>query len=64
MRAAIAHGRRVGARRLMLVSNTRLEPAIRLYRKYGFVEVPLEPGIEYARADIQMELGLGDAMSR
>jgi GNAT superfamily N-acetyltransferase len=58
MRASIAHARRVGARKLMLVSNTRLEPAIRLYRKSGFVEVPLEPGIEYARADIQMELDL------
>jgi GNAT superfamily N-acetyltransferase len=59
MRAAIAHARRVGARKLMLVSNTRLEPAIRLYRKCGFREVPMEPGIEYARADIQMELDLG-----
>jgi GNAT superfamily N-acetyltransferase len=58
MQAAIAHGRRVGARKLMLVSNTRLAPALRLYRKHGFVEVPLEPGIEYARADIQMELDL------
>jgi ribosomal protein S18 acetylase RimI-like enzyme len=42
----------------MLVSNTRLAPALRLYRKCGFVEVPMEPGIEYARADIQMELDL------
>jgi GNAT superfamily N-acetyltransferase len=59
MRAAIEHARRVGARTMMLVSNTRLAPAIRLYRKCGFVEVPMEPGIEYARADIQMQLDLG-----
>jgi ribosomal protein S18 acetylase RimI-like enzyme len=58
MRAAIAHARRAGARKLMLVSNTRLAPAIRLYRKCGFREVAMEPGIEYARADIQMELDL------
>ena len=58
MQAAIAHGRRAGARKLMLVSNTRLAPALRLYRKHGFVDVPLVSGIEYARADIQMELDL------
>jgi ribosomal protein S18 acetylase RimI-like enzyme len=60
MRAAIAHARGAGARRLILVSNTRLVPAIRLYRKYGFRDVPLDPGVEYARADIQLELDLGD----
>jgi GNAT superfamily N-acetyltransferase len=60
MRAAIAHARRVGARKVMLVSNTRLAPALGLYRKCGFVEVPMEPGIAYARADIQMELELDD----
>jgi ribosomal protein S18 acetylase RimI-like enzyme len=42
----------------MLVSNTRRAGALRLYRKQGFVEVPLVSGIEYARADIQMELDL------
>lgn len=61
MRAAIEHARRSGARKVMLVSNTRLVPAIRLYRKFGFRDVPLDPGIEYARADIQLELDLGDA---
>ena len=58
MRAAITHARGRGARKLMLVSNTRLAPAIRLYRKCGFRVVPMESGIEYARADIQMELDL------
>jgi ribosomal protein S18 acetylase RimI-like enzyme len=58
MRAAIAHARRAGAHRIMLVSNTRLAPALALYRKFGFTDVPLEPGIEYARADIQLQLDL------
>ena len=58
MRASIAYARGRGLRKLMLVSNTRLGPAIGLYRKVGFREVPMEPGIEYARADIQMELDL------
>jgi GNAT superfamily N-acetyltransferase len=58
MEAAIAFARGAGARRLMLVSNTKLAPAIRLYRKHGFVEVPIEEQHGYARVDIQLELDL------
>ncbi|HKU62499.1 MAG TPA: GNAT family N-acetyltransferase [Gemmatimonadales bacterium] len=58
MRAAIGYARERGVRKLMLVSNTGLAAAIGLYRKCGFREVPIERGIEYARADIQMELDL------
>lgn len=39
---------------LLLYSNTQLESAIHLYRKYGFFEVELEKGL-YERADIKME---------
>ncbi|TDP03054.1 GNAT family N-acetyltransferase [Flavobacterium sp. 245] len=39
---------------LILYSNTILLPAIHLYRKFGFKEIPLEMGI-YERADIKME---------
>ncbi|MFT5157163.1 MAG: ribosomal protein S18 acetylase RimI-like enzyme [Bacteroidia bacterium] len=39
---------------LILHSNTKLATAIRMYRKYGFVEVALEPGL-CERADIKME---------
>ena len=56
--AAIAFARGAGAGRLMLVSNTRLAPALRLYRKHGFRDVPLEPANGYSRADIQLELDL------
>jgi ribosomal protein S18 acetylase RimI-like enzyme len=41
---------------LMLYSNTKLENAIYIYKKYGFVEVPLEPNSPYVRSDIKMEL--------
>lgn len=58
MRAAIDFARQAGARRLTLVSNTALEPAIRLYRRHGFVAVPIHAGHGYERVDIQMELGL------
>jgi GNAT superfamily N-acetyltransferase len=59
MEAAVEFSRRAGASRMVIVSNTRLAPAIRLYRKHGFVEVPLEPNQRYERADIQMERELG-----
>ncbi len=39
---------------LILYSNTILEPAIHLYKKYGFVEIELEPGV-YERGNIKME---------
>ncbi len=40
--------------KLILYSNKSLKPAIHLYEKYGFVEIPLEPG-HYGRANIKME---------
>ncbi|WPO77960.1 GNAT family N-acetyltransferase [Flavobacterium sp. KACC 22761] len=43
-----------GIKTLFLYSNTILLPAIHLYKKFGFVEIPLESGI-YERADIKME---------
>ncbi len=58
MDAAIAFARSAGARRMLLLSNTRLAPALALYRKHGFREVPLDPANGYSRADIQLELAL------
>lgn len=55
--AAIAAARALDAATLMLYSSTRLAPAIRLYRRLGFQEVPL-PSSPYARSDIRMELPL------
>ena len=55
MDQAIAFAGEVGARRIIIVSNTVLEPAIRLYRKHGFVEVPLVADGRYQRANIRLE---------
>lgn len=41
--------------KLILYSNTVLENAIYLYRKYGFVEVAIEAESPYRRSDIKME---------
>ncbi len=51
----IAEARRMHLDKLILHSNTKLGPAIHLYRKYGFIEVP-DFVSEYKRADIKMEL--------
>jgi putative acetyltransferase len=58
MEAAIDFARSTGARRVIIVSNSVLEPAIRLYQKHGFVRVPLVDDGRYRRANIQMELEL------
>jgi GNAT superfamily N-acetyltransferase len=55
--AAIDRARALGAPRVELLSNTRLRPAITLYRSLGFVEVPLPPN-DYERANIKMVLEL------
>lgn len=43
-------------KKLILFSNTLLQPAIKLYRKLGFTEVPLDEFSEYRRSNIKMEL--------
>ena len=42
--------------KLILYSSTKLENSIHLYRKYGFIEVPIDPDIKYARGNIKMEI--------
>ena len=54
--AAIVKARGLGAKKIILYSNTVLAPAISLYRKLGFKEVPLDA--VYKRSDIKMELTL------
>jgi putative acetyltransferase len=58
MEAAIDFARTTGARRVIIVSNTVLEPAIQLYQKHGFVRVPLGDEGRYRRANIRLELEL------
>jgi ribosomal protein S18 acetylase RimI-like enzyme len=50
----IAVAEKKNIKRLILYSNRILLPAIHLYEKFGFTEIPLEGGL-YERADIKME---------
>jgi putative acetyltransferase len=58
MEASLAYAREIQSSRVIIVSNTALSPAIRLYRKHGFVEVPLASDGRYRRANIRLELEL------
>ena len=55
--AAVDRARTLGAPRIELLSNSKLGPALHVYRKLGFTDVPLGPS-EYERADVQMVLHL------
>ncbi len=59
MERCINTARSMGLRKLVLYSNTSLVRAIHLYKKFGFVEVPLLQS-EYQRTNIKMEKDLGD----
>jgi len=52
----IDFGKSQNLKALLLYSNTKLENAIYLYRKYGFKELELEKDNPYERADIKMLL--------
>jgi ribosomal protein S18 acetylase RimI-like enzyme len=58
MEACIEFTRRAGGNKVVIVSNTVLQPAIRLYQKHGFVRVPLEEHERFERANIRLELRL------
>ncbi|MGD9564371.1 MAG: GNAT family N-acetyltransferase [Pyrinomonadaceae bacterium] len=58
MAAAITYARKIGTRVIFLESHRSLKPALGLYRKFGFVETPIDLNSEYARADIRMELAI------
>lgn len=55
--AVINSAKELGALKIYLESNTRLQPAINLYHKMGFQEITGHSS-PYQRVDIQMELDL------
>lgn len=57
---AIEKAREKKANKIILYSNTKLIPAIALYRKLGFIEIPLDG--PYKRSNIKMELILSKSI--
>lgn len=56
MYAAIHEAGQLGAKRVFLDSNRILKPAITLYHKVGFKEIPVPSDSPYQRCNIRMEL--------
>ena len=55
--AIIKSAKELGASKIYLEGNTLLEASIRLYRKLGFQQMPIQAS-HYKRVNIQMELSL------
>lgn len=53
---AILRAKKLGASKIILYSSSKLTPALTLYRKLGFVDVPVDG--PYKRSDVKMELNL------
>jgi putative acetyltransferase len=56
--ACLRYARHRGARHAVLVSNSRLGAALRLYERLGFRPAPMPSTMPYATADVYMELDL------
>jgi len=52
----LSKAREIKAKKIYLVSNTKLQSAIELYKKYGFVTIQTGQHPVYSRANIVMEL--------
>lgn len=59
--ALIERARKMRVKKIYIVSNTRLENAIRLYRKHGFQDTTENRHGHYARGDITLFMPLQEA---
>jgi ribosomal protein S18 acetylase RimI-like enzyme len=58
IKACLRYASESGVRRVVLLSNSRLRAALRLYEELGFQHRPMPPNLEYQTADVYMELDL------
>lgn len=58
LEAAIEKARALDATAVILETNSRLTPAINLYKSLGFIQLPFEEESPYERADVFMRLDL------
>lgn len=58
MQYAIDYAKSITLPKLVLYTSRILENAVYIYRKYGFIEIPVEKNCHYKRSDIKMELVL------
>lgn len=58
MKHALQEAKKLNTDKLILLSNRSLTPALTMYEKFGFVEVPVDEDTPYDRCNIKMELKL------
>ena len=58
MTHCIEEAKKLGTEKVILLSNRSLTPAIEMYKKFGFTEVPVDGETPYERCNIKMELPL------
>lgn len=58
MEHCISEAEKLGTDKIILLSNRKLKPALTMYEKFGFREVPVDEETPYERCDIKMELTL------
>ena len=56
--AILERARNAGMTAVYLETNSRLIPALTLYRSLGFVQIEADSNSQYVRADTRMELEL------
>jgi len=58
MQHCISYSKENNINSIILYSSRKLENAIYIYRKYGFIEIPVEENCPYKRCNIKMQLAL------
>lgn len=56
MEHCVAFGKEQNWEKMVLYSSLKLHNALHIYRKFGFVQIPLEKDSPYQRSSIKMEL--------
>jgi len=56
MRDCLKKAKVIKTKRVYLISNTKLQTAISLYKKFGFLTIELGQNKEYSRGNIVLEL--------
>ncbi|UJH92254.1 GNAT family N-acetyltransferase [Antarcticibacterium sp. 1MA-6-2] len=56
MEHTLGYAKAQGWKKLIIYSSRKLVNALHIYRKYGFIEIPIEVNNPYARGDIKLEL--------
>jgi len=58
LEASIEYSKLLGLKRVILETNTKQFQAIKMYQKWGFYDIPLDPNSHFTRANVRMQIDL------